>query len=201
VERVGDERLAALRARGQGVVVATGHIGPWQLGPYLLEEAGHTPLVLAMAREPDARAQALEQLLAMRRRFRVVYTDEPFASLALLRALKDGGVVAAQMDRPPPLTNAKNRLRAPFFDGEAAFAAGPAVLARVTGAALVPVFLIAHGPSRVRVEVGEAVDVAHTRDREADVAAATRGLARAYEACVRAHPYQWYAFHDFWAQA
>jgi KDO2-lipid IV(A) lauroyltransferase len=199
----GDARLGAARAQGRGVVVATGHIGPWQLGPYLLEQAGHGPVVLAMAREPDPGAQRVEEILELRRRFRVVYTDAPLASLELLRVLREGGVVALQMDRPPPAAAAARpghggRVVISFFDGQATFAAGPAALARAAGAPLVPVFLLARGPRRVSVEIGTPLEVSHSHDRSADLARAMRTLVLAYEACVRAEPYQFYNFHEFW---
>src|SRR5262245_22915142 len=158
-EIAGGERLRAVRASGGGVVVATGHIGPWQLGPYLLEQAGFGPVVLAMAREPDAGAQRYEEIAALRGRFRVVHTEGPFASLELLRVLRAGGLVAIQMDRAPNGNGAANRLRAPFLGGLAPFPLGPAALARAAGVPLVPVFLLARGPSRVRVDVGEPIAV------------------------------------------
>ena len=190
----GSERLAAAKAEGRGVIVATGHIGPWQLGPYLLEQAGYGPVTLAMAREVDAGAQQVEDGLELRQRFRVVYTDGTFAALELLRVLRQGGIVAVQMDRTSGAS-----LRVPFVGGEATFASGPAALARAAEAPIVPAFFIATGPFRVRVDVGEPIWVARTGKREQDVDCATRALATAYEACVREHPYQWYAFHDFWA--
>ncbi|HJZ84209.1 MAG TPA: lysophospholipid acyltransferase family protein [Polyangia bacterium] len=203
---LGEEGLRQAGTGGRGVIVATGHIGPWQLGPYLLERAGYGPVVIAMAREPDAAAQRYEEAAALRGRFRVVHTDGPFASLELLRVLRRGGIVAVQMDRAPASRNGVGGanagcLLAPFLGGAAPFPVGPAALARAAGAPLVPVFLLAQGPSRVRVEIGEPIVVARTGDRASDVAEATRRLAGSYEACVRAHPYQWYSFHDFWAAA
>jgi KDO2-lipid IV(A) lauroyltransferase len=191
---IGAEWLQAAREQGRGVIVATGHIGPWQLGPYLLEQAGYAPVVLAMAREVDAAAQKVEEPLELRQRFRVVYTDGQFAALELLRVLREQAIVAVQIDRP----NGQAQVRIPFVGEKASFASGPAALARAAESPLVPTFLIATGPFRVRVEVGKPIFVARTNDRAADVAAATRALASTYEACVREHPYQWYAFHDFW---
>jgi lauroyl/myristoyl acyltransferase len=193
-EIAGAEHLAAARAGGRGIIVTTGHIGPWQLGPYLLEQAGYAPVTLAMAREVDAGAQAVEELLELRRHFRVVYTDGAFSALELLRVLRGGGLVAVQMDRP----SGHASLPMPFAGGTARFGSGPAALARAAEAPLVPVFLLATGPFRVRIEVGAPIEVVRSADRDADLWQATRALARAYEACVRGHPYQWYAFHDFW---
>jgi KDO2-lipid IV(A) lauroyltransferase len=197
VEISGDEHLRAARARGRGVVLATGHIGPWQLGPYLLEQAGHAPVVVAMARERDPRAHELEERLELRRRFHVVYTDGALASLTLLAAMRQGGLCALQMDRPPD-SAAGARTVAPLFGRAAAFALGPAALARACEAPLIPVFLLYQGARRVRVAIEPPVAVARSRDRTADLAAATAKLAGRYEACIRAHPYQWFRFEDVW---
>src|SRR5262249_54706721 len=123
-----------------------------------------------------------------------------------LRVLRRGGLVGVQRARAPASRNGVGGanagcLLAPFLGGAAPFPVGPAALARAAGAPLVPVFLLAQGPSRVRVEIGEPIVVARTGARAGDVAEATRRLAGSYEACVRAHPYQWYSFHDFWAAA
>jgi predicted LPLAT superfamily acyltransferase len=196
----GGEHLRVALAAGRGAVVATGHLGPWQLGPYLLEQAGHGRVVLAMAPEPDRDAQQFEQAHALRGRFRVVQVGGPLSSLALLRALRAGDTVALQMDRVPPGSR-DTTLKLPFAGAFARFSVGPAALARAASAPLVPVFLLASGARRVVVHVGEAVTVPRTADRASDLRVATQALVRAYEKCVRADPYQWYSFHDFWSTA
>jgi KDO2-lipid IV(A) lauroyltransferase len=192
----GAERLAAARARG-GIVLATGHIGPWQLGPHLLAQAGVGPIVLAMAREPDAAAQRFEESLALRGRFRVVATDTPFAGIALLAALRAGEVVAMQMDR----AGIGACVAVSCLGGSASFPVGPAALARAGAVPIVPVFLLAAGPSDVRIEIGEPIEPSRTDARDDDLRAATQALADAYDRCVRAHPYQWYHFDDFGTSA
>jgi predicted LPLAT superfamily acyltransferase len=61
--------------------------------------------------------------------------------------------------------------------------------------------MIARGPRRVRVTIEPPVHVTRTADRARDLEATVHALARAYERRVRAHPYQWFAFHDFWGRA
>src|SRR5262249_60397540 len=74
---LGEEGLRQAGTGGRGVIVATGHIGPWQLGPYLLERAGYGPVVIAMAREPDAAAQRYGGAAARRGGLRVVPPHGP----------------------------------------------------------------------------------------------------------------------------
>jgi KDO2-lipid IV(A) lauroyltransferase len=194
-ELLGENHLAAAAAAGRGVVLATGHLGLWQLGPYLLERTWKSGIILAMAPDPDPGAQGLEDALELRRRFQVVHTDRPYASFELLRALRGGGLVAVQLDRPPPGSGPRAFVERPFCGAPARFPVGPAALARAAGAPLIPVFLLAQGLRGVRVQIEPPIEVAD------DLEAAVAELAAVYERCVRAHPFQWYAFHDFWAAA
>jgi predicted LPLAT superfamily acyltransferase len=86
----------------------------------------------------------------------------------------------------------------PFRDGVARFATGPAALARTTGAPLVPAFLVMGPGAEVHVHVEEPIVVRRTRDRAADLAAATRAAVARYEEHARAVPLQWFNFYDFW---
>ena len=129
------------------------------------------------------------------RPFRIVYTNgSTFGTLALRRTLADGGVVCMQLDRP--LGEAHVTL--PFRGAAARFCTGPAALARTTGAPLVPSFLVMGPGPEVHVHVEEPIVVRRTRDRAADLAAATRAAVACYERYARAVPRQWFNFYDFW---
>ncbi|MBI5482534.1 MAG: lysophospholipid acyltransferase family protein [Deltaproteobacteria bacterium] len=189
----GRERLAAARARGRGVIIVTGHLGAWQLGPYLLAREGVGPLTVAMAQEPNPALQRFME--SFPRPFRIVYSNgSTFGTLALRTTLTAGGVVAMQLDRP--LGEAHVTL--PFAGGAARFATGPAALARTTGAALVPAFLTMGPGAEVHVHVEAPIIVRRTRDRAADLAASTQAAVACYEQHARAAPLQWFNFYDFW---
>jgi KDO2-lipid IV(A) lauroyltransferase len=190
----GRERLDAIAAAGRGAVVATGHLGAWQLGPYLLAADGFGPLTVAMAAEPNPALQRF--LAAFDHPFAIVYTTESaFGTLALKAALERPGVVAMQLDRPL----GASFVTAPFCGAEARFAVGPAALARAVGVPLVPTFLTMRPPDTVEVHVEEPITVARTSDRQADLAAATRAAVHAFERHARRVPEQWFNFYDYWA--
>lgn len=190
----GRDRLVAARSMGRGMVIVTGHLGYWQLGPFLLERTGFGVPVMAMAEEPNARVQEFEQ--KFRSRFRIVYTTgSPFASLELATHLRNGESVAMQLDRH--LGGAHVML--PFFGRPAPFPLGPATLARASRAPLVPVFMVREGGKGFASRVEEPFEVARTRDRDTDIREATARLVSVYESYVRRYPYQWFNFHDFWA--
>lgn len=190
----GREKIAAARALGRGVILATGHLGYWSMGAFLLDEAGVGAPVMAMAEEPNAATQAFEEKL--RKRFTIVYTTgSPFASLELASRLKRGEAVAMQIDRH----TGGAAIEIDFFGKKALFPLGPATLARATGAPIMPVFMVREGARGFAARVEDPVLVARTRDRAADLRDATERLVRVYASYVRRYPEQWFNFHDFWA--
>ena len=81
----------------------------------------------------------------------------------------------------------------------APFPLGPATLARATGTPLLPTFIIADADrTNCTVHVEAPIEVAHTRDRDADVREATERVVAVYERYVRTYPEQWFNFFDFW---
>jgi lauroyl/myristoyl acyltransferase len=192
----GRERLEAALARGKGAVVATGHLGAWQLGPHLLVRGGFGPVTVAMAEEPNP---ALQRLLeSIDHPFRIVYTTRgSFATLDLLKDLRRGGVVAMQLDRPLRGSG----ISVPFCGAPARFSPGPAALARAAGAPLIPAFVLMRAGATIEVEVDQPIAVAETLDRDADCAEATRAAALAFEREARRNPLQWFNFDDFWEDA
>ncbi len=189
------ELLEQLLRQKKGGVLTTGHMGYWQIAPFLMAPKAYAPLTMAMAEEPNRETADFEA--RFRSRLRIVYTTRsPLALVELARILNQGGLVGMQMDR----YMGGAHLMLDFFGKPAPFPTGPALLARATRTPLIPVFVIADGDRRgCRFLVEEPIAVAHTRDRDDDVAQATRQLVRIYEGYVRQYPEQWFNFFDFWA--
>jgi len=197
VETQGLERLQRALSGGRGVILATGHLGNWQLGPYLLAQHQLPPVLVVMNQEPDQGAQQVEAGLRDQR-WRIVYTRRsPLLGLELRAALERGELVGLQMDRPP---SAEAGVRVRCAGKEALFAVGPAQLARACGVPVVPVFFPLDG-SAVRIVVEEPLWATSTGDRRADLLELTQRLADVYARQIRAHPEQWFNFYDFWGAA
>ncbi|MCS6915001.1 MAG: lysophospholipid acyltransferase family protein [Myxococcales bacterium] len=199
-ESEGRHRLLAALTRGRGVIATTGHLGLWQIGPFLASWRELPPFYMAMAEEPNPLVQAFEQ--RFRSRFRIVYTTgSPFSSLGLLQVLRQGAIVGMQMDRHV----GGKAVALPFCGRPAWFSLGPATLARLSGAPLIPNFFVVEpnpwAPCRRALHiVEEPIHVPRTADREGDIRSATERLVAVYERFVRRYPLQWYHFHDFWEQ-
>lgn len=194
VEVQGVTHLREVLRPDRGAVLATGHLGNWQLGPHYLARHGLPPVTVVMHEEPDPGAQRIEAVLRDRS-MRVAYPKQSaLLSLELRAALQRGELVAFQMDRP----TTDGGLRVPFVDGEASFAAGPAHLARTCEVPVVPVFFPLDG-NRLQILVESPLWAERTADREQDLLELTTRLADVYARVVRRHPEQWFNFFDFWS--
>jgi KDO2-lipid IV(A) lauroyltransferase len=191
----GHEHLHDIIEKKRGAIAVTGHMGYWQITPFLMAARKWLPpMTMAMAEEPNRKTGRFEE--QFRQKLRIVYTtSSPFASIELANILKRGEFVGMQIDRH--LGGAHAML--PFCGLPAPFPLGPATLSRATGSPMVPVFVIIQkNRKRCTVLVEEPIEVPRTRDRDADVRAGMTRLVRVYERYVRAYPEQWFNFHDFW---
>lgn len=173
-----------------GIVSVTAHVGNWELAGRLLatRSARRTHVVVA----PDA-----PELGRWVRRdgdgVRFVARRAPAIGLELLAALRRGEVVAVQGDRA---LGTRGDLMIPFFGRPAPFPLGPFLLARATGAPVVPAFCVLEAGYRYRVSVAKPI-VVERGDEEAAAAAWVAAL----EDVVREYPTQWFNFFDVWGPA
>ncbi len=195
VEVVGLENMERALGGGEGAVVATGHIGNWQLGPHFLSQHGFPPVTVVMEAEPNAGVQRMEQA-SRDRKMRVVYPREsPLLSLELRTALRRGELIGFQMDRALD----DRGLRVPCAGGMATFAPGPALFSRVCQVPVVPVFFpLVRGKLQILIE--PPLWARRTADRDADMLELTTRLATVYGRLVQRHSDQWFNFYDFWAE-
>ena len=190
----GAERLREMLRPDRGAVLATGHLGGWQLGPMLLDRHGFPPVTVVMTEEPDRQTQQLVSSLRDGKT-RIAYPGRSaLLSLELRASLRRGELVAFQMDRPSDEAG----LRVPFAGGEATFATGPALLARTCDVPVVPVFFPVEG-NTLNIIVEPPLRAPRTDDRDGDIRRLTQDLARVYEGMIRRYPEQWFNFYDFWA--
>jgi KDO2-lipid IV(A) lauroyltransferase len=195
IDIVNRDALAEALTAGDGAIVVTGHFGNWDVAAKGLCSYGR-PINLVMARETNATTHEFVRAARERVGVRVIYSDSSvFSSLNMIRALRNNEVVAIQLDRP--LGAGGTRL-VPFFGAPAAFPSGPFVLARVSGAPLIPVFVPRLGTRHYAVRVCGRFALAHeARDSQA-LDRVMADVVRVFEEIVREYPTQWFQFTPFW---
>ncbi|MBL8955807.1 MAG: hypothetical protein JNK82_33850 [Myxococcaceae bacterium] len=197
-EHLGSHHVREIAAGGQGGVMLTGHMGTWELSVGMLDEKhGISRVAIVMFKSDAAQLQGFIEKLHGRRPRVIAVGDGELASLDIIRAVRDGELVAMQGDR----TVDTHDVVVPFFGADARWPVGPWVVAAVTGAPLLWSFAMRVGPRhyhfltdpprRFRFERG--------RPRDEQLKEWVKTYVTRIEELLRQHPYQWYNFFDFWA--
>lgn len=190
----GWEFFAAAEARGRGVLFVTPHLGNWELGGPFMARLGCKLLVLTQA-EPDPRLTAMRQTSRARWGIETLVVGEnAFAIVEIIKRLQAGATVALLVDRPPAATAVNVKL----FGRDFAASIAAAELARASGCAIVPTFIVREaGGYRAQILPEIAYDRAAIGNREERIRL-TREILRAFEPAIRQYAAQWYHFVPIW---
>jgi KDO2-lipid IV(A) lauroyltransferase len=189
----GFENFDAARRRGKGVLFLTGHMSAWELAPYAHALYGY-PLHFLVRPVANRRVDELIN------RYRCLSGNQPIeknrSARTILKVLSDGGTVGILSDQNTAL---EEGVFVDFFGIPASTTSGLARIALRTSAAVVPGFLSWDSVRRkYRLRFEPAVELARTRDEEADVLENTARFTHVIEEYVRAHPDQWLWVHKRW---
>jgi KDO2-lipid IV(A) lauroyltransferase len=187
----GDAHLKAALAAGRGVILVTGHIGPWDSAARLLAKDLAADVLVVMLAEPDEQARKIHDSVRERTGVRVLHVGEhPLDSLPLLRHVRGGGVLAVQLDRPAP---GGRCLEVELFGQSEAIPEGPFRLAALSGAPVVPIFAHRAGYFRYEFSVEPPIRVERGAT-PAELELAARAAARSMQAFITRHPTEWFHF-------
>jgi KDO2-lipid IV(A) lauroyltransferase len=189
----GLEHYLAARERGQGVLIVTGHLGAWELSSYWHSLMGY-PMSMVIRRLDNARVDALVNGIRCLHGNKVLHKDD-FAR-GLIGAMRKGETVGILMDTnmTPP-----QGVFVPYFGRLACTASGLARVARKTGAAVVPGFLLwEEAEGKYVLHFGPEIEVATGGSDEEDAVTNTARFTEVIEDYARRYPDQWLWVHRRW---
>jgi KDO2-lipid IV(A) lauroyltransferase len=184
-----DQALAA----GNGLIVWTAHVGNWEFASRLLEMHGR-PVNVARVVEDKPAEITLRNLMASERLKIVDLRGGALATLELLQALSRNEIVAMQGDR----VYQRHSADMPLFSKPASFPLGPFLLSQVSGAPVLPGFVIRQGWLRYRALMGDPIPPVGSRGGDAGLQEALGQAVRFLEKTLTTHYDQWMNFFDFW---
>jgi lauroyl/myristoyl acyltransferase len=189
----GYEKIVEAERRGKGVILATAHLGNWYLGGMLLGGLDH-PIHVVL--KPD-RFPIVEKFRSeIHRKWGVeeIPVGETFLSgVAVVQALARGQTLGIQCDRDFNNTG----VAVEFFGKPAYFPRGPFAAAMVSGAAMLPSFILREG-DRYRIVIEDELPISRSGRHADDLRANVERFVRILESYVRRYPTQWYCFYPFW---
>jgi len=185
------ETWELFRKPGQPVVLASAHLGNWELSGHIIS---FTKPLVAVARSLDNPfAQRFMQRRNPRRRIEIVAKHSK-DRLALLRPLRTGKLLGLICDQHA----ASNGVEVPFFGHPASTVVSPARMHLATGAPIVFGVCYRTGPMKFLMAASEPIRVEKTGDRDADIRAITLKINEATERFIRRHPEQYLWAHRRW---
>ena len=181
------------RAGKTGMVILTGHFGNWELLAYAHGLLGHPITLVHRAMRNKVFNEAIR---VVRSKAGTRAIEKRAAAKEALRVLKRHGILVVPADQNQVFSFG---VFVDFFGLPACTTPGPARLAMLTGAPILPVFLVREGESgRHRVEILPDVEVASTGNREDDIRITTQRCTAVLEDMIRRYPEQWIWFHKRW---
>jgi KDO2-lipid IV(A) lauroyltransferase len=190
VEIDGWSNLVGASARGNGVVLASAHLGPVVLCGQILAARGLDVSVLV-----EPKSGEIGRLIDRARSSLGLRTVETTSPQRIVRALRKGGIVGMLADRA--ITGVGER--AMLFGREALLPSAHIALALRTGAALIPGFALRDG-ERLRAFAEPELELARTGDHEADLREGMRRWAAVLEQWIARAPEQWSVFEAVWSR-
>jgi lauroyl/myristoyl acyltransferase len=180
--------------RRNGLLLVTPHLGNWEFGGYVLAARNITLHVVTLA-EPGGDLTEVRAQARLRNGIQtIVIGEDPFVFVEIIKLLQEGAVMALLLDRPTPANATTVELLGRPF--RAALAA--ADLARASGCAIVPVFILRSEQGyRIDLQPPLEYDRAALGDRAARQQL-TQEIISAFEPFIRANPEQWYHFIPIW---
>ena len=189
------ETVAMLQAENAPIVIATAHLGSWELMPGLAPDT--VPERESMVIVRSRRSSSIDRIMAEMRGARgMLVVPHRQASSVVLPKLRAGGVASFLVDHN---CSRKEAVFLPFFNDTAAVNVGPAGMALRTKASVYPVFLLRNGKGKHILHI---LPPLQTTNLSGSINERLRKISRFYtnavEALVRQYPEQWFWMHQRW---
>lgn len=177
--------------KGKGALILTGHLGNWELLPYVPSLEG----VKSNAVYRPLDFKPMDQfVIQMRSRLGTNLIPSKNALRKIIYALKRNEIIGLLIDQN---SDPHNGVAIDFFGRPTFGSKGLALIARQTGAPVVPGFIVRNNDG-FKVVSGPEIPFIRTGDPQKDIEINTQRYNMAIEKVVRQYPEQWFWVHRRW---
>ena len=188
----GDEHFAEATALGKGVIFTGAHMGSIEVASTLVLLKGFQMSSVAERIGPKI---MMDWLKACRAEMGVELLPAAGAGMTLVRRLRRGGMVALVVDMG---ITGGDSVTVEFLGHETVFPAGPARLARISGAPIIFGWAARKRHGRFLAHISAPILSDRGLSPEEDARQVTRRIVAEFEEAVRRYPEQWYVFREMW---
>jgi lauroyl/myristoyl acyltransferase len=177
--------------KGRGVILASAHIGNWELGGLVLSAIGVPLDVVALTHKHED----VNHFFTYQRRQKGIGVIPVGAAVRrCFKSLSDNRAVALVCDKD----YFGNGLKVDFFGRKTIIPKGPALFSRRYNCPVVPTFMIRNNDDTFTLKILAPVEPVHTKDEYMDLIFITEKIVRVMESVIRSYPEQWFVFRRFW---
>jgi KDO2-lipid IV(A) lauroyltransferase len=184
----GEENIRKSIKKNKGIILLTGHLGNWELGGMYFGKQNIKINVLTFRDE----MANIHDIRTRYRKFHNIDTiavgESPFSSIEIINALQRNEVVALLVDR----YGKTGGMAVKFFGKPAYFPLGPVILAKISGAPIIPAFVVKVDKKSFRVIVEKPIEVPSNIGKE--IGPYLQKIVNVFEKVIREYPDQWYNF-------
>lgn len=187
----GAEHFAQAEALGKGIIFVSAHMGSTEVAATIAVMRGYRITSVAERLRPDF---VMDWAVACRARMGITLLPVNGSGMRLLRALRRKEMVAFVVD----VGVDRGGVPVTFCRQPTVFPAGPARLARLSGAPVVFGVAVRCAGGRFLAHIAPPLLADRSLEAEEDARRLTQAIADVFEGFVRRYPGQWYAFRDMW---
>lgn len=186
----GREYLDAAVAEGKGVILATAHMGNWEMMAAATGLSGYPTLAVGRRQNnPD-----MDYLITHLRTSVGVQAAYKTSVLEMARLLGQGWVIGLLMDQDAGPAG----LPMYFFNRPSYVPQGPAALARLKRSPIVPCVMLDQPDGTYVMKCWPIIRVARSEDKDKDVLDTTKQLVHWLEEIITERPDLWFWLHNRW---
>ena len=178
---------------GKGAVVLTAHLGNWELGGVVIAQLGYPFWAVAL---PHKNKKVNDFFVAQRARKGVHVIAMGKAVRSCISEFRNNHMVALVGDRD----FTEKGMVVDFFNKPTHFPEGPAALSLMTGARIIPGFMLRNSDDSFTLRIEKPVEFNPSGDKAKDLADLIKICNNIFEDYIRRYPEQWYVFRRFWVE-
>jgi KDO2-lipid IV(A) lauroyltransferase len=190
----GEEHFEEAESHGKGIIFVSAHMGSAEIAASIVRLRGYNITSVIDGRYPG---YVMDYLRATRRPLGITLLPAVGAGINFVRTLRRKQMVALVVDAG---VFGGDGIPVTFFGRETVFPAGPARLARLSGAPIVFGLAVRQRGARFHAYIEPSLLADRKADADEDARRLTQQIASTFERYVRRYPSQWYVFRDIWPE-
>jgi len=181
-----------IKKEGKGIIFLTAHYGNWELLPLCI--GARYGKIWGVGRNLDS-PKMNEVLQKNRNQFNVHMLEKMGAIRGLLKALKNDENVGLLVDQN---TSEKEGILINFFGKPARHTPSAALIARKTGATILPAFITTSDYKTYDITFYEPIKTEKTENNEEDIKKSVQAQANITQKAIEKKPDEWFWLHRRW---